>query len=145
MSLEGFRNYVESDEPDSYRWYTFEVDEYRVCVLVKVDSQEDALLTEAQQRGTPLGGRYSAVKHSAHTPQGRDHLHVYARQNQLFALNVDGTAHDQSHQTRIPNKVAAAIKARFPEFTVPDNNFIESVDPNVQRAVNMKILSESIE
>ena len=71
-------------------------------------------LDEAEHRGTPLGGE--------------DHLHVYLKNNQLFAINVSGTAHDRSHGVRIPNRVAKGIRKAFPQIVLPPNNLIESMD-----------------
>src|SRR5947209_1120940 len=76
--------------------------------------------------GVPLGGQYSATLHGAHTTPGMKHIHVYAGNNQVFAMNIDGSAHDRSHGTRIPNKVAKALSQRFPDFKPPPNNIIES-------------------
>jgi hypothetical protein len=62
---------------------------------------------------------------------GQEHLHIYCRNNQIFALNKDGTAHDKSHGVTIPNKVAKALKTIFPNFNIPDNNLIESAPRTV--------------
>lgn len=83
-------------------------------------------ITEAQYQGKPLVGTYSAKYHRAHTAHGQDHLHVFDRKNQSFAINVDGTAHDQSHQTLIPNKVAKAIADKYTQVSLPQRRFIES-------------------
>ena len=80
-----------------------------------------------------MGGKYSALLHKAHVPGGQDHIHVFARQNQLFAINRDGTAHDRSHGVRIPNRVADAIRAEFPNFNLPLDNLIESAPEPVQK------------
>jgi len=103
----------------------FTIDEYTVH-LVFLSDEMPMPLTEAQHRGFPLGGKYSAQLHKAHIPQGQDHLHIYSKKNQLFALNIDGTAHDSSHGTQIPNKVADALRQHYPEFVLPPDNFIES-------------------
>jgi hypothetical protein len=67
-----------------------------VHIYAERTSPEARLLGEAKQRGTLLGGKYS---------------------------NKDGTAHDRSHQVQIPNKVADAIRAKFPDFVIPPNDF----------------------
>lgn len=90
------------------------------------------LLFEARHRGKPLGGPYSASFHKAHIPAGLDHLHVYVKQNELFAINRDGTAHDRSHGVEIPNRVADAIRDKYPDFTLPANNFIESAPTEIR-------------
>ncbi len=87
----------------------------------------EATLDEARHRGEPLYGPYSVQDHGAHAPPGEDHIHVYCKNNQLFALNKGtGTAHDQSHGTKIPNKLAKALQQKFPDLTLPPNNFIET-------------------
>jgi hypothetical protein len=88
--------------------------------------QGKVALHEAQVRGEPLGGPYSAQYHRAHTTPGEDHIHVYRKNNQLFALSRGGTAHDRSHGVKIPNKVADGIRLKFPEIRIPPNNYIES-------------------
>ena len=45
--------------------------------------------------------------------------------------NIDGSAHDASHQTQIPKKVAKAIEKHFPQFTLPTDNFIENADDEI--------------
>jgi hypothetical protein len=86
-------------------------------------------LNEAKSKGkTLLTGTYSATKHAAHTPKDQTHLHVYAKNNQIFALNKDGSAHDASHKVRIPNEVADAIRIVFPKWKIPKDNFIECDD-----------------
>ena len=88
---------------------------------------EEQVLFEAQPVGKPLVGTYSAILHKGHGAGGQDHLHVFAKRNQLFALNKDGTAHDASHGARIPNRVAQAIRSKFPQFKIPDTGVIEGV------------------
>lgn len=103
-----------------------QVEELTVHILTS-DFDAVIALTEAQHRGTPLGGPYSAQHHRAHTTPGENHIHVYHKNNQLFALNASGTAHDRSHGIQIPNKVAKAIKQTFSDIRLPPNNYIESV------------------
>jgi hypothetical protein len=97
-----------------------------------------AMLNEAKHKGVPLHGPYSVQKHSAHVQPGERHVHVYLKNNQLFALNMDsGTAHDQSHGIPIPNKVADALRQKFPDITLPPNNFIESASLTAQIRVTL--------
>ena len=104
--------------------FSFTVAEYVVRVYCS-DLDSVVLLLEAQHRGIPLGGPNSAQYHRAHTNPGQNHIHVYCKNNQLFALNADGTAHDQSHGVRIPSKVARGIAQRFPDIQLPPDNLIE--------------------
>ena len=142
--MAGFREFLEATDSDGHCWYTFQVDEYTVHILLNRASLEANLLIEAEHRGEPLGGKYSAQLHPPHTPPpaGQSHLHVYAKNNQIFALNMDGSAHDRSHQTAIPRKVADAIRDLFPDFTIPPNNFIEAADTNAEIAAIAALLNE---
>jgi hypothetical protein len=84
-------------------------------------------LDEAQHRGVPLTGPYSASYHTAKIQPGEDHLHVYKKGNQIFAINQSGSAHDRSHGVRIPNRVATAIRHDYPNIKLPPNNIIEGI------------------
>jgi hypothetical protein len=97
----------------------------------------DETAFEALHKGAPLIGKYSAILHKAHVPGGQDHLHVFARQNQLFALNRDGSAHDRNHGIQIPNRVADAIRNAYPEFTLPPDSFIEAAPSLVDEAYQL--------
>ena len=107
--------------------FIFEVGSREQTVFKKL--HEEDVLFEGRHRGVPLGGQYSASLHRAHIPGGQNHLHIFAKQNQLAALNKDGTAHDASHGIRLPNRVVAGILSNFPEFTIPPDGFIESAGP----------------
>lgn len=102
-----------------------EVEDFIVHIYA-TDQEIKKILDEGKQRGTSLDGPYSATEHPPRTKPGQHHLHVYARGNQLFAINKDGTAHDRSHGVRIPNKVAKALRAKFPDYKIPQNDMIES-------------------
>ena len=106
------------------------------------NSAPNVVLQEARRRGIPLGCRYSAQIHGAHTPDGRKHIHVYDKTNQIFAMNIDGTARDQSHQTQIPNQVAKAMQNLFPEFTIPPNRFVESMPQSSLNTITGRVLVE---
>jgi len=137
-----FREFLDDKDSTKFELLSFTVEEFSVTVLVLKDSSEEVLLTEAQHRGKPLTGKYAAQYHTAHTPQGQEHIHVYAKNNQLFALNIDGSAHDASHQTQIPRRVADAIRAKFPAFNLPNDNFIESADHRAS-GIALKLILEA--
>lgn len=102
-----------------------QVEEFTVQIYA-TDFDSVVAVTEARHKGIPLRGPYSVQDHSGNTPGIEDHVHVYLKNNQLFALNKkSGTAHDQSHGIKIPNKVAKALKQMFPTINLPPNNFIE--------------------
>jgi len=104
---------------------SFEIDEYTIHLYFS-DEEQRQLLTEAERRGVPLTGVYSVLKHQPHTGGSQYHLHIYKKQNQIFAINKDGTAHDQSHEAVIPRKVSDALKQKFPDWDIPRNNLLES-------------------
>lgn len=112
------------------------VDEYVVHLVFP--PRTNKRLDEAKHKGIPLGGQYSAKTHQAHSSGGYKHIHVYARNKQIFALNKPGTGHDQSHGVKIPNKVAKAIRKQFPDFDLPPGNFIESAPLTVQVLFSLK-------
>lgn len=124
----------------NFQSFTLEIEEFIVTLTVSKDDKTIQQLNEAKQKGNiTLGGIYSAALHKV-PPPGKTHLHVFAKNNQLFAINIDGSAHDDSHKIQIPNKVANAIKNQFPDFILPPNNYIESVERAINISVNMEIL-----
>ena len=105
---------------------TFEIDCYSIVVTYH-DNQSELLL-EAKTKGEPLIGTYSVIKHQRHTPDGDYHLHVYDEQNQIFAINKGGSAHDGYHGVRIPNKVYQELTKRYNGWQFPPNKIIETVN-----------------
>lgn len=127
-----FRDLIEdiiSTNSTNYEWYSFDVDEYKIHILF--DTNKRNLLTEAKDKGVPLGGHYSAKLHHAHFSKGQKHIHVFSRNNQLFSLNIDGSAHDDSHGITIPKRVAKGIEKKFPDFEIPPGCFIETASESV--------------
>jgi hypothetical protein len=135
--MKTFGQFSKDDERADYKWCTFEEDDCCVHVLI---SKRDINLQEARHSRVPLGGQYSATLHGAHTTPGMKHIHVYAGINQLFAMNIDGSAHDRSHGTRIPNKVAKALSQRFPDFKLPPSNIIESAPNWIMKIFGSELL-----
>lgn len=110
----------------SFITYRMEIDE-QTALYITVENS-NLSLNEARHKGNiHLVGQYSASKHKIQPP-GQDHIHVYMRQNQLFAINFDGTAHDRSHGVEIPNKVYKALASEFPNLKLPSNRVIESIE-----------------
>lgn len=107
-------------------YYELKIDEYTIYVY---SNSVKSILNEANPRGTKsIGGPYSVTKHPPHTRGGQYHFHVYNKNNELFSINVDGSAHDQSHGKVIPQKVADGLKKLFPKLKIPSNNLIESLN-----------------
>ena len=108
---------------------TFEVNEYVIHIYFDFDSPLTQRIEEAKHRGEiELGKQYSANKHSGHIDGGQKHLHIYAGQTKIVAVNADGSGHDGYSGTKLPNKVAKAIRAKFPDFNLPSNNILESIN-----------------
>lgn len=124
-----------------YKRFIFEIDEYIINFFIKSDDESATILNEGRQRGSSLGGQYSAAHHTVPEP-GKEHIHVFAKGRAIFALNIDGTAHDNSHGVKIPNKVADAIRTHFQKFILPPNNLIESAPSNIQIKYKMQVLME---
>jgi hypothetical protein len=140
--MKSFKEFLAEKEAEKRMWYTFESEGY--VVHIWFDSEELHEINEAKYKGTPIGGQYSAQLHQAHSTVGQQHLHVYAKNNQLFSLNKDGSAHDRSHTAVIPNKVAKAIKNHFPSFELSSKNIIEYAPQAVQLLFKLEIINEAM-
>ena len=82
------------------------------------------LIGEAKKH-IDLGQGKHVYMHKANIPNSQDHLHFYMNRTKLFALNRDGTAHDQSHGKVMANWTVDAIKAYYPTFQFPKSKLIE--------------------
>lgn len=138
--MKSFKEFLAERDTSKRVWYSFESEQY--VIHIWIDPEELQEINEAKYKGTPLGGSYSVQLHQAHSSVGQKHLHVYSKNNQLFSLNKDGSAHDQSHGVRIPNKVASAIQKQFPAFALPKDNIIESAPEAVQVLFKMELINE---
>lgn len=105
---------------------TLEIEGYKI--IITYHNNNSQLLKEANHRGKHLVGTFSVLQHSAHTNPGEIHLHVYNKNNQIFAINQSGSAHDGYHGVRIPNKVFKALKKQYPKFNFPKTQIIESIE-----------------
>ncbi len=108
------------------RHESFNIDGYNIVITFHDDKSE--LLLEAKHKGAPLIGTYSVIKHQPHNPTGDYHLHVYNGNNQIFAINKNGTAHDGFHGVKIPSKVYNELKKRYTDWLLPANKIIESIN-----------------
>ncbi len=61
-------------------------------------------------------------------PGNLKHAHIYSRNGQILAMNIDGTAHDGYHHVEIPLEVADFLRNKG--FTIPKDNVIEVVTYN---------------
>lgn len=96
-----------------------------LTLWVRVGSAEAAQLAEAQHRGKPIGGPYSARLDRPPSPKQLPDLHVFVKDRELFAMYSDGTRKHGRPGFRIPNRVAAGIRQHFPDFQIPDDQILE--------------------
>jgi len=108
--------------------YEITIDDLVVNIYFDDYKDKDLIdLKEARHKAIPLSGPYSAYLDSPHILHGQKHVHVYYKNNQIFALNIDGSAHDKSHGVKIPGKVAKVLSDVLPNFEFPKDNIIESL------------------
>jgi len=105
---------------------TIEIEGY--IIVIFFHEEESQLLIEAKSKGEPLIGTYSVTKHQPHTQPGDYHLHVHNGNNQIFAINQNGSAHDGYHGVKIPNKVYKALVIKYNDWTFPPSKIIETVN-----------------
>lgn len=129
--MKSFKEYYLDSKLPNYEWCTIEAESEVIHILF--DNRVESFLNEAKTKGIPVGGPYSIRFDKVPVNMGDDHIHAYERNNELFALNVGGTAHDNSHGVRIPNRLAKAINKYFPGIKLPKDNLIESAP----KAVNL--------
>lgn len=84
--------------------------------------------------GTRLSYRIDNPRGEA-GPGNQRHIHIIAKSGELFAMNVDGSAHDGCHGVQIPDTVVDFIKKKG--FSVPDNHIIEMV--NVDMPIHLLV------
>ena len=60
-------------------------------------------------------------------------MHVYVKRNEIFAINVDGTAHDGYHNVKIPDEIVPFIQSKG--ITLPPDNIIECLTTQRQRSL----------
>jgi len=138
--LESFFTYLKREKAKEYSWFKIEGDDFEVYFIVKNTGGIAQSLLESQ--AINVGGSMKLNKHSAHTPKDQIHLHAEDRHGELFAMNVDGSAHHHSQGIRIPNKIADAIRQHLPNFTLPPGGIIEHLDLNHELYGLLKFLNK---
>ena len=63
------------------------------------------------------------IPYGEQRPGNQKHMHIYVKDKEIFAINVDGTAHDGYHNVKIPEKIIPFLKDKG--ITIPQNNIIE--------------------
>ena len=102
--------------------YWLELGDCHVQLVVPIEEDD---VEDAKAKLLKLCGTYSVVKHKPHTEKSQYHLHVFKKGKKFFAINQDGTTHDHLHGVTIPPKVADALRAMYPKFTFPSDNFVK--------------------
>jgi len=95
------------------------------------DSEVEELLLEAQHRGKPIGGIYSAIKHPAHTPNGQQQCSVNQFDCSSHKGEDAGSTHDSWHGQPLPQAVIDGIRQHFPKFTIPAFGILEAASPEI--------------
>lgn len=89
---------------------------------------KNGFIVEAKVLYDPVPGlnkySYRIDKQQGEGGPGRQrHIHIFYNNEELFAMNVDSTAHDGYHQVRIPDELSSFLKKKG--FPLPPNNIIE--------------------
>ena len=123
-----------------------EQNEYKVETIVFESEEqttflEQDLILEWEQYNkipkTNLTYRYDTGNTNTKTI---DHIHVYAKNNQLYAINIDGTPHDGS-KAKLSNKEVKFLKSIG--FTPPLNGLLEWITLDSSKtytAINIELL-----
>jgi hypothetical protein len=109
-------------------YFVLTLEDSVVAFWTENGSENVRRLNEAQYRGTPIGGPYSARVDRPATPSGMPDLHVFLKGTQLFAMYSDGTRRHGKPGYRIPNRVAHGIRQHFPDFQLPDDGILEALE-----------------
>ena len=83
-----------------------------------------SLLNEAKKLAD-LGAGKRIAFHKAHVPNGQDHLHFLVKGASIYAINQDGSAHDQSHGVTMQKWAIIGAQKHYPAFTMPKDGLIE--------------------
>lgn len=97
-------------------------------VIITEELYAERNLDEAKQINPIIPGtKYTYridIPFGEQRPGNQKHIHVLAKNgNELFAMNVDGTAHDGYHKVQIPQDVRTFLFDKG--FSLPPNNIIE--------------------
>lgn len=89
---------------------------------------KSGFIVEAKVLYDPVPGvkkySYRIDKQQGEGGPGRQrHIHIFYNNEELFAMNVDSTAHDGYHQVRIPDELSSFLKKKG--FPLPPNSIIE--------------------
>ena len=108
-------------------------------MIVEPFSSESSLLQESKTQNVGRGVEIRFDRNHAFSDTSKDHIHVYKRGKELFAINRDGSSHDGFHSITIPSSVYGFIRDNYPDFILPTNRVIESL-VNIDPSLNEEIL-----
>jgi len=63
--------------------------------------------------------------HRQHISGAQDHIHFGHKNQSLYAMNRDGSAHDGSHGERLSNRAVDFLRTDFADFKIPKKKVIE--------------------
>ena len=63
------------------------------------------------------------IPYGEQRPGNQKHMHIYKNNEEIFAINADGTAHDGYHKVKIPEKIVPFLISKG--ITIPPDNIIE--------------------
>lgn len=152
--IKNFKQFVESIEKDAY---LPDIKRMQVLAgikptdsdknetyLIKVTFESENLLLEHISLKSFKGSTNKMLKHPAKThPPVKGHYHVYPKngKDELYAVNMDGTAHHQRHQGyEIPRKEAEELRALGVD--IRSDNIIEFLE--FAEDEQTKLLTESL-
>ena len=109
-----------SDSLPNLYFIRFTIDEYSINIYFDYDNQQVIhSFQEAKNKGPIIfDSQYSARKDQRHSDKGQIHLHLFMHNNEIAAVNKDGSGHDGSHGYELPKKVYNGIKTKFPDFKI---------------------------
>ena len=110
------------------------VDGIIICDDIELEGISGELIVEKKDKFPQIPGtRYSFRKDNPRGipgPGNQQHIHIYALDTtELFAINIDGSAHDGCHGAKIPEEIAQFLIKKG--FTVPSNRIIEWYTPHI--------------
>jgi hypothetical protein len=111
-----------------FTYFVLALDNSVVAIWTENGSDDVPRLAEAKYRGTPIGGPYSARLDRSAAPGGEADLHVFMEGTQLFAMYSDGARKHGKPGYRIPNRFAKGIHQHFPNFQLPDDGILETLE-----------------
>lgn len=124
------------EQEKDIRCFSFETDCYIVHLYFIEDelseefSSKPLLLQESNVINLGRGKELFFHRNNYTKPHdpAKDHLHFCVKGKEIFSINRDGTAHDGNHGILIPRDVFNTIVKRFPDFNLPKNRLIESLE-----------------